>query len=110
MPASRLLHRQWVQQAADRIRDVERRGYKHSQLCSSAQLLRSRHHKSKRSILMDQDTPLTIKDFWTEILPRNLELDQSKLVEGWKADEGPILGFTEAPLSLDRELSDADTD
>ena len=59
---------------------------------------------------MDQDTPLTIKDFWTEILPRNFEIDQSKLVEGWKADEGPILGFTEAPLSLDRELSDADTD
>lgn len=59
---------------------------------------------------MDQDTPLTIKDFWTEILPRNFEIDQSKLVEGWKADEGPILGFTEAPLSWDRELSDADTD
>ncbi len=59
---------------------------------------------------MYQDTPLTIKEFWTQILPGNLEIDQSQLVEGWKADEGPILGFTEAPLSLDRELSDAATD
>ena len=59
---------------------------------------------------MDQDANLTIEEFWRHILPGRTQVNVAGLVKGWEANREPMPGFTEAPLILNRELSDAETD